>query len=678
MASDKDGQLENLFSKLHTQIKNVQRRKALKTLDEILKVAPKDVDALQCKAVTLVESSRFQDALDLLQKHKLEDALAFEKAYCLYRLGRMAEALEAAGQVQEERIVGRLQLEAQLHYRMGHNAEAIKIYSQLFQKHKVTSLELRTNVIAAYVSGNRAAELPAVMEAMKIAAKDGFEIAFNKACGLLEMGDLAGAQEQLHLAQRQGRETLFEEDLSEEQVEEELAPLAVQLAFVAGCQGKHAEAMAAYEELIKAGIEDEATFAVAQNNALVEKAATLIPGSQQQKRFTAESAKKLESLVDKSARLQLTQSLETRLSDAQKECIHCNRALLLLLAHKTDACREIVTALLQRYPGSSRVAMLHAALLSRDGRHTDADAILSKLAASQAEEALQPRLMRTQMLLAQQQPAQALTVLASVGDIELQHRPAVVATRVTLAEQVGDVAGAVEAVEEALGWWKGSMRDGAAAKAEARLWLLQQLAQLQLKAGMTEQANSTYQELRSVDPNSPACSRILGQLARTSAQADPANAIALEKQLPPIGSLAGIDVGKLESAAVGSTGFRKQKGEDGAARKRPAGDVGEAPKEKKRRKKKIRLPKGFDPENPGPPPDPERWLPKWQRSDFKKKRNRRKDKEPVKGSQGAGKVDESLDRTNVEPEAAPAAQAKPAVRPPQRQGKGKGKGKGRR
>lgn len=66
----------------------------------------------------------------------------------------------------------------------------------------------------------------------------------------------------------------------------------------------------------------------------------------------------------------------------------------------------------------------------------------------------------------------------------------------------------------------------------------------------------------------------------------------------------------------------------GAARKRPSeADLSHgAVREKKKRKQKPRLPKNFDPENPGPKPDPERWLPKWQRSDFKKKRNRRREK----------------------------------------------------
>lgn len=42
----------------------------------------------------------------------------------------------------------------------------------------------------------------------------------------------------------------------------------------------------------------------------------------------------------------------------------------------------------------------------------------------------------------------------------------------------------------------------------------------------------------------------------------------------------------------------------------------------------------FDPENPGPPPDPERWLPKRERSEFKKKM-RKRDKHLLRGPQGA-------------------------------------------
>lgn len=54
---------------------------------------------------------------------------------------------------------------------------------------------------------------------------------------------------------------------------------------------------------------------------------------------------------------------------------------------------------------------------------------------------------------------------------------------------------------------------------------------------------------------------------------------------------------------------------------------------KKKRKRKPRYPKGFDPNNPkNPAPDPERWLPKKERSEYKKKMWKKQKK--MKGPQG--------------------------------------------
>ena len=63
---------------------------------------------------------------------------------------------------------------------------------------------------------------------------------------------------------------------------------------------------------------------------------------------------------------------------------------------------------------------------------------------------------------------------------------------------------------------------------------------------------------------------------------------------------------------------------------------------KKQRKHKVLLPKGFDASLPGgglPAPNPERWLPKWQRSEFKKKKitSAQRKNEVVKGSQVRGR-----------------------------------------
>lgn len=56
----------------------------------------------------------------------------------------------------------------QIQYRLGNSKEAIALYSQLFRAHGAESREVQTNVLAAYVAGGRAGEVPAVMEAMKV------------------------------------------------------------------------------------------------------------------------------------------------------------------------------------------------------------------------------------------------------------------------------------------------------------------------------------------------------------------------------------------------------------------------------------------------------------------------------------------------------------------------------
>ncbi len=69
---------------------------------------------------------------------------------------------------------------------------------------QVANMELQTNVLAAYVAGSRAGEIPAAMASMRIPPSDSFEVAFNRACGLLQQRDYAAAEEQLLLGQRLG------------------------------------------------------------------------------------------------------------------------------------------------------------------------------------------------------------------------------------------------------------------------------------------------------------------------------------------------------------------------------------------------------------------------------------------------------------------------------------------
>lgn len=93
----------------------------------VLKIAPDDVDALRCKAVALVHTSAYGDALALLQTAALSSSHPYERAYCLYRLGRFDEALAALQECGADKAAAALQLEAQLRYRMGQSKQCIQV-----------------------------------------------------------------------------------------------------------------------------------------------------------------------------------------------------------------------------------------------------------------------------------------------------------------------------------------------------------------------------------------------------------------------------------------------------------------------------------------------------------------------------------------------------------------------
>ena len=78
---------------------------------------------------------------------------------------------------------------------------------------------------------------------------------------------------------------------------------------------------------------------------------------------------------------------------------------------------------------------------------------------------------------------QAISILDSIDDEEVRHKPAVLATQITLQEQQQDLAGALSTAQEGLQWWQNSMTADKPQKAAAQTWLLQQLVHLQLKTG---------------------------------------------------------------------------------------------------------------------------------------------------------------------------------------------------
>ncbi|CAO2816797.1 unnamed protein product [Amaranthus hypochondriacus] len=599
--------IEDLFTSLNKFIERSEYEHAIKVAEQVLSAAPGDEDALRCKIVALIRADNIDEALNVIQSsQRLPVDLSFFKAYCLYRLNKLDEALESLKS--QERNTATMLLESQILYRLGRMDSCLEIYRKL-QNSNVDSFEI--NFVAGLVGAGQSSEVQRVLESLKVKPTSSFELAYNTACSLIETHKYADAEQLLLSARRVGQESLMEDNWADDDIENELAPIAVQLAYVQQLLGNTQEALHGYLDMIKRNLADESSLAIATNNLI----------SLRGPKEVSDSLKKLDRLIEKGEKGQfrLAGALESKLSVKQKEAVYVNRALLLLHANKIDQARELVAALAEMFPHSHPPVLLQAAVLVKENKASRAEELLGQFAGTSPDKSKLFLLARAQVAAASGHFQVAAESLSKIPDI--QHMPATVATIVALKERVGDIDGAELIFDNAVKWWSDAMTED-----DKLIVIMQEAAAFKLKHGRQKEALQLFEELVKKNNNIDA----LVGLVTTAAHVNVEKAEAYEKKLKSLPGLKGINVDDLEATsgakpADGGSRIVNIEGHDENKNK---------DKTKKKRKRKPRYPKGFDPANPGPPPDPERWLPKRERSTY---RPRRKDKRAanVRGSQGA-------------------------------------------
>ena len=153
--------------------------------------------------------------------------------------------------------------------------------------------------------------------------------------------------------------------------------------------------------------------------------------------------------------------------------------------------------------------------------------------------------------------------------------------------------------------------------------LMPEAAPFKLRHGQEEEASRLYEEIVKKHKSTDALVGLVTTLARVNVE----KAETYEKQLKQLPGLIAVDVDNLEK----TSGAKPMEGATASAMQE---EVKSKEKAKRKRKRKPKYLKGFDLANPGPPPDPERWLPRRERSSYRPKR---KDKRAaqIRGSQGA-------------------------------------------
>ncbi|XP_021293376.1 signal recognition particle subunit SRP72 [Herrania umbratica] len=367
-------------------------------------------------------------------------------------------------------------LEAQILYRLGKMDACVDVCRNL-QRAKIDSLEI--NLVAGLISAGRASEVQGTLDALKVKATSSFELAYNIACSLIEGNKHKDAEQLLLTARRIGQETLTEENLADDDVEIELAPIAVQLAYVQQLLGHTQEAVGAYTDIVNRNLADEPSLAVAVNNLIAMKGPKDI----------SDSLRKLDRLKEKDSRkFQLAHAIDLKLSPKQKETIYANRVLLLIHANKMDQARELVAFLQELFPDSVMPVLLQAAVLVRENKAGKAEEMLGQFAEKFPEKSKTIFLARAQVAAAAGHHQIAAESLAKVPDI--QHMPATVATLVALKERAGDINGAAAVLDSAIKWWKSAMTEDNQLSV-----IMQQAASFKLRHGKEEDAALLYEEL---------------------------------------------------------------------------------------------------------------------------------------------------------------------------------------
>ncbi|KAI9270443.1 hypothetical protein BDA99DRAFT_501798 [Phascolomyces articulosus] len=589
MASSGD-QVSSLFSQLQKTTQSGQDERSLELCDQIIKLETNNKLALKCKVVTLIRLGQYTNALSLIaRKFKDDDSLAIEKIYCYYRTNQLQPALELLKEVKQKREQpdqSLLFLEAQLLYAQDNYKEAIKIYQGLLDKTNKSDHiydEIQVNLLAAKMGlafSEKSAETNTVIETSQ------YEVAYNAASLHLACGQLDEARKQLESARKVCHDRLTEQDTPQEEIDEELAVIATQLAYTYQRQGRAEEAMEIYQSVIDSGVDDVSVNAIISNNVVALR----------QKKDLQDSAKKIKTATGKEA--------DARLKRYQKRVISMNESLLHLYMNKYDACRDLAQRLIQKYPENETLYLVLAAATYQQHKAEAAVEELKKYA-DKNPKSLALRFATIQLQLLQSRPAAALATLESYlsmldekNNKKEYYQPAIIALLIWLYEQTGQSEKAMETLDKASAYWKTDKEFASNAPTS----IMKQTASFKLQTGRYSEAASDFEELVKADPTD---AQAIAGLISAYIEVDPAKAEQYGNALPAI-ALDHLDIAALERSVPGvKRGYVKKQH-----------DRARATKPKTKKKRKPLLPKEYDESKT---PDPERWIPARERSTYKAK-----------------------------------------------------------
>jgi len=581
--------MEADFQELDEYVQNGDHDKVLEKTGKILKEAPADIEAYQCKISALLALEKYKEVIEAVEawkkvEGKAKDAPDFciYKAYALYVQRRDDEALECLNDPNTIKTGDCAVLRGQIFFRKEKYAEAAEAFAEAIKldKNLAQNESLQANLVAAQIEAEQ------VEAAQKTVSQwnsrygvpkcmESSECQFNASCANVAVGDFAAAKtaiaKSIELAEKE-----FDEDMTDDDKNRELAPLRVQSAYISQCCGERAAASSSLLEAFPTLPHNTQAVCVAANN---------LASLRQDHDLCNESYKRIKAFATDPA---------NKLSRKQKETLEANKCLLLMRLGKYSAVEEALAQLVPLCGAESERAVLYTTLSKfYNGKQEEALSSLKNYVDAH-EGSIYPTLVLAQLHIEHNDPAGAIAVIehATVGDFTA--KAGMLSCLAVLKERSGDAAGATVLLKRC------------AELCKANPMIPRKIARRFADNGMVADANEVYKLCEDrkgayVDPV-----RVLsaGQTSITDAE-------ALCKSLPYVPSLPkGVTVAELENLPAPKQPQQRAPA-PAAADTAASSEEAKAAEKKRKRPKKKRVPKDYDPDEE---PDPERWLPKSKRS----------------------------------------------------------------
>lgn len=568
-----------------------------KLADQILRRDPTQWDAFYTKIICIINEGNF-DAIfrHLSTANKFpnkSNQITLIRAYSLYRQNKHKEALAALSESPPNDCVS--ELRAQILYKMENYTQAFEIYDkELFNGDPEIHAERLVNKLAAIsLSGSQTTQSFTKLNTKEL---NSYEQLYNYSTLMLAMGEYPIALDCLERAESIARNQLTgDPDYSQEDLDEDLSSIRVQKAFTLQSLGDIKSAAKLYNMVLKQRLSDLAVNAIVCNNYIsINKDKDLFDSKKKMKISSSENAFK-------------------KLTSRQKNIVSYNKCLLAVNTNQMEQANTYFKQMVSISGSESDelLPLLELSMKHKNGSLKASKNDMLKLAKENTN-SISLIMSLAQVALITKHFELACEILISCKP--LCYMPGIVSVLIGIYSKIKCKDKIEQSLLNAIEYWYTQIESDTRAKQFLKP-LVCHYSHIKLQEGSITMATSLLEKYHEFFKGDNVYSHLLIQ-AYTGTDISKAEEVINQLPKPKFEKF---DIDELEKITTLRQVVSKK-----TVPVKPGADQKKIISSTKihKKKKKGKLPKNFNPDNPASI-DTERWLPLKERSYYTKKFKRR-------------------------------------------------------